>query len=202
MNPFGRVHGDWIHKRRVSVLASRFAAVIPPGARRMLDVGCGDGRLACALQALRPDLSIHGLDVFVRPDAAIPVTVFDGSRLPYGKAEFDAVMFADVLHHTTDPLVLLREGARVARLGLAIKDHLRQGMLAQATLSFMDWVGNASHGVALPCNYWRPEQWRDAFQQIGLKPAVWETRLNLYPKPADLLFERSLHFLAWLESER
>ena len=63
----------------------------------------------------RPDLEITGVDVLVRPKNHIPVQLFDGRQLPFPDQSFDAVMFVDVLHHTDDPSVLLREAKRVAR---------------------------------------------------------------------------------------
>jgi hypothetical protein len=52
--------------------------------------------------------------VLVRPSAQIKVRPFDGSQLPSGDSSFDTVVFADVLHHTEDPTILLKEGRRVA----------------------------------------------------------------------------------------
>ena len=72
-------------------------------------------------------------------------------------------------------------------------------MLAGPTLRFMDWVGNAPHGVALPYNYWPERRWREAFGRLGLKPVVWEKDLRLYPPPARFLFDRSLHFICRLD---
>ena len=66
-------------------------------------------------------------------------------------ASFDVVMFVDVLHHTDDPLLLLQEAQRVGKI-ILVKDHFRKGFLAGPTLRFMDWVGNAHHGVVLPYN--------------------------------------------------
>ena len=202
MSLLSTMHGACVHERRVKVLAAHFARLIPQAASTVLDVGCGDGMLASELQTLRPKLVIHGLDVLARPKAAIPVTVFDGTHLPFENGEFDAVLFADVLHHTSEPRVLLREASRVALQGLAIKDHLNQGFLAFRTLSFMDWMGNAAYGVALPYNYWRPDQWISAFRDLGLKAVTWETRLGLYPWPARLLFERLHHFVAWIQASK
>lgn len=199
MSILRRLHHQWVHLPRVKVLAAHFARIIPPTAIRLLDVGCGDGRLAREIQLLRPGLFIQGADLFVRPDATIPVAVFDGAHLPFQSGEFDIVLFADVLHHTLDPRILLREAARVARTGVAIKDHLKQGILPFATLALMDWVSNANKGVTLPYNYWRPEQWDAAFQELGLKPVVWDTKLGLYRAPFNVFFERSLHFLALLQ---
>jgi SAM-dependent methyltransferase len=76
----------------------------------VLDVGSGDGRLARLVADKRPDISIQGIDVLVRTDAAIPVVKFDGTSIPYGEGSFDVVMLVDVLHHTVEPMILLRGG--------------------------------------------------------------------------------------------
>jgi SAM-dependent methyltransferase len=193
----GALHGRLVFDRRIRVLANRLAPLIPAGSR-ILDVGCGDGRLDRLLQELREDLTLEGVDVLVRPDAAIPVRAFDGTRLPCDDRSFDVVMFVDVLHHTPDPVLLLREAARVARRAVLIKDHCRDGLLAGPTLRLMDWVGNAPHGVALPYNYWPEARWRETFGVLALDVETWIDRLALYPWPLALLFERRLHFIARL----
>jgi SAM-dependent methyltransferase len=191
------LHGGYVHKRRISVLSQWCSNSIPRDVS-VVDVGSGDGRLARLIADKRPDISIRGIDVRLRRDTAIPVEKFDGASIPYGDGSFDVVMFFDVLHHTDDPMVLLREAVRVARQVVLIKDHTLQGALAYSTLRLMDWVGNARHNVALPYNYWRPAQWHGAFDELGLVVKSWESNLKLYPFPADLIFGRSLHFIAAL----
>jgi SAM-dependent methyltransferase len=193
-----QAHGAYVFSRRVQVLSSELANMLPRGAR-VLDVGCGDGSIAALIEQQRPDLTLTGIDVLVRPHTRIAVTAFDGATIPYGDGEFDAVLFVDVLHHTPDPLGLLREAARVARTAIVLKDHTRDGWLAEPTLRLMDYVGNAPHGVALPYNYWSEREWRAAFAELAWRPSVWRQQLQLYPWPASLLFERSLHFIARLE---
>ncbi len=197
MNPIGLLHGRLVHSRRVQVLGAALAELIPRGAQ-VLDVGCGDGLLAHLLTQRRPDLTVRGIDVLVRERTPIPVEWFDGRVIPFGDKSFDAVLFVDVLHHLEDPTVLLREAVRVSRQVLLIKDHLTDGFLARPTLRFMDWVGNAPHGVALPYNYWPRAAWLRAFAALGLAVKVWKTDLPLYPWPASWLFGRSLHVIAQL----
>ena len=132
----------------------------------------------------------------VRPKTRIQVTEFDGRTIPFADASFDVVLFVDVLHHTEVPEVLLREAKRIATRGILLKDHLKDGFLAGPTLRFMDWVGNSPHGVVLPYNYWTMAQWQQAFKALGLNVNAWESRIGLYPWPADYLFGRSLHFIA------
>lgn len=198
MNLLERIHSMGVHDRRVRVLAGALVDLLPANAR-LLDIGCGDGRLAALIRSLRPDVAVEGVDVLVRPETAIPVTAFDGRVLPFADDTFDAVMMIDVLHHAENPAALLAEAQRVARQVVLIKDHRRNGLFADATLRFMDWVGNARHGVALPYTFWSEAQWRETFAQVGLTVEVWHTRLGLYPWPASLLFDRALHFVTRLQ---
>ena len=153
MNLLGNIHEHYVFHRRIRVLAQYIAELIPQNAR-LLDVGCGDGQIDLLLSRLRPDLGIEGIDVLVRPVTHIPVTAFDGQSIPFADRSFDVVMFIDVLHHTDNPSTLLAEARRVARQVVILKDHCRDGFLAGPTLRFMDWVGNARHGVVLPYIVW------------------------------------------------
>lgn len=146
----------------------------------------------------RPDLEIRGIDVLVRPDTHVPVEPFDGHHIPHPDGAFDCVSFVDVLHHSDDPEALLREGARVARRALLVKDHTLEGWLAGPTLRFMDEVGNARHGVPRPHNYWTRTEWDAALARLGLASEAWHGRVGLYPWPASWLFDRRLQFVARL----
>jgi SAM-dependent methyltransferase len=192
------VHGGYVYKRRISVLSDWCSKLIPSNSK-VLDVGCGDGELARLIAYKRPDISIQGIDVHLRDGAAVPVEAFDGKSIPYGQDSFDVVMFVDVLHHTREPIILLGEAVRTAQRAILIKDHLLKGAFAYSTLRFMDWVGNARHGVALPYNYWTLSEWQRAFNNLELTVTFWDGKLKLYPFPADLIFGRSLHFISKLE---
>jgi SAM-dependent methyltransferase len=197
MSTVGKLHETLVFTRRVKVLASWFAQLAPKNAR-ILDVGCGDGLVSAALGSRRPDLTLRGIDVLPREHTHIPVEMFDGVRIPFEDDSVDVVLFSDVLHHTDDLTVLLREARRVARRCVLIKDHFREGWAAYSRLRFMDWVGNARFGVALPYNYWAEKQWQKAWREIGLEPEELVTRLGIYPPPANWIFGARLHFMARL----
>ena len=196
----GLLHDRLVHIRRVEILASWFARFAPTNCR-ILDVGCGDGLLSVTLCAKRPDLTLQGIDSHPREHAHIPVTLFDGSVIPFDNDSFDAILFSDVLHHTEDPAILLQEARRVTRHWVLLKDHFLSGFAAGQRLRFMDRVGNARFWVALPYNYWTENQWQDAWRKVGLRPEEVITRLGLYPGPADWIFGAKLHFMARLRKE-
>jgi SAM-dependent methyltransferase len=136
-----RAHGALVFGRRVEILAANLAKEIPIRAE-VLDVGTGDGSIAKAIALHRPDIKIEGIDVLIRPSTHIPVRLFDGEHIPLSGKTVDVVSFVDVLHHTSNARILLREAARVSRRYIVIKDHLREGPFAKVTLQAMDWIGN------------------------------------------------------------
>jgi SAM-dependent methyltransferase len=194
------LHNRLVMNRRAEVLTQWFAKLLPPSVN-LLDVGCGDGAVSALLQSKRPDVRVRGIDVLPRTKTYIPVELFDGANFPFEEASFDVVLFSDVLHHTEDPNILLQEARRVTSRYLLIKDHYRKGFAARARLRFMDWVGNARFGVALPYNYWTEERWKEAWQRLELNPEQLLLRLGLYTVPANWVFGAQLHFIALLKRE-
>ncbi len=89
--------------------------LVPPTAKRVLDVGCAGGGLGAALKKERPSLVVDGIEVvphaarmadqvldevFVGPVEQVHPRLTDGA--------YDCIVFADVLEHTVDPVGVLR----------------------------------------------------------------------------------------------
>ena len=91
-------------------------ALVPIGARRVLDVGCGGGALGAALKAERPGCEVVGLEGFpeaaaraqARLDDVLCLDLDSLEALPADAGKFDAMVFGDVLEHLLDPLRLLK----------------------------------------------------------------------------------------------
>jgi SAM-dependent methyltransferase len=95
-------------------VAARFAAA---GARQVLDVGGGDGRLARLLPGLSVRCAVVDLSPTMLALAPRPAVRADGARLPVADAAADGVAALYTLYHYDDPRLPVREARRVLRAG-------------------------------------------------------------------------------------
>lgn len=90
-------------------------ALVPLGAARVLDVGCGGGAVGAALKTERC-CEVVGIEAFpeaaaraaTRLDRVLPLDLDALDALPADAGRFDAMVFGDVLEHLRDPARLLR----------------------------------------------------------------------------------------------
>lgn len=108
-----------------SPLYDRVLAGAAPGAR-LLDVGCGDGRLLAAAAAA--GLVVSGVEVARPPlalaERAVPdadLRIGDAHELPFPDDVFDLVTLVQVVEHVTNPVLALREAGRVTTPGGAVR---------------------------------------------------------------------------------
>jgi ubiquinone/menaquinone biosynthesis C-methylase UbiE len=113
-NPIGRALLD----RFVSHVEQLVASLAPA---RMLDVGCGDGRLTARIRSAVPGAAVVACDVSREAVAAaeericgVQLLVASVYDLPFLDACFDVVGGFEVLEHLEDPERALREIRRVA----------------------------------------------------------------------------------------
>jgi len=92
------------------------APYIPSGAR-VLDVGCGTGKLFDLLpspvRTVGVDVAWSALEVAHRRGHSVIRMDLDSPHLPFRDATFDCVSCLAVVEHLFDPNVLIREAARV-----------------------------------------------------------------------------------------
>lgn len=188
------IHGRVIHPSRIQNLSRGLGEMLLPGSS-LLDVGCGDGRLADLLRERCRLGVVEGADVLVRDDVATPVRQFDGRHLPWPDRSWDYVMAVDVLHHAADQRALLGDMLRVARRAVVLKDHLCETAFDRWMLLKMDGVGNDRHGVAVPGHYLSRVQWEALFGELGATVETFCDRVRIYPWPLSIVFGRGLHCL-------
>jgi SAM-dependent methyltransferase len=89
----------------------------------VLDAGCGTGGLIKALQGVGAPWEIKGLDYspvacsYARERTSVPIEEGSIEALPFGEAQFDAVLSADVICQIDDASVALAEFRRVLKPG-------------------------------------------------------------------------------------
>jgi|SRR6266850_522474 len=109
-----------IHGKDLPGLKAAFLVAYAPERGRVLEIGCGEGKMLRTLACHKPALSLDGCDVrlpvFVSGEYRFRLVPGDGT-LPYADGEFDAVMISDCLEHVPDPDKYLSEAARVLKPG-------------------------------------------------------------------------------------
>ena len=128
-----RLHEGWAGR---PVNPDRLAVLNRYLAPRMLDVGCGNGQYVFGLQN---HCDIHGVDIETYESwSQLPdrFRVGDISCLDFENESFGTVSAFEVLEHLEDPLVAIRELARVASQHVIvtvpnceITDGMRQSLL-------------------------------------------------------------------------
>ena len=131
-------------------------------AGRLLDFGCGAGGFLLA--ALDHGLNAHGVEV--EPDrqaqylASAPahrhdrLKLYDGGLLPFPSRSFDLVYSWFVFEHVQQPMLSLREIARVTRPGGTIHIH--------ADDARQHWDGH----VAIPLPAFMPRAYTRAYLEV------------------------------------
>jgi SAM-dependent methyltransferase len=99
----------------------------------VLDVGCGTGHLSADVREMyRVDPT--GVDVKDFRQAQIPFRRFDGTSIPFPDDAFDHVVLSEVLHHSHDPMALIKECRRVARGSIIVFEDMPDGQLGKLIL--------------------------------------------------------------------
>ena len=89
-------------------------ALVPTGARIVVDVGCGAGAMGAALKSERPGIEVRGIEPNAEAAACAravldDVAVASGEQpMPASWPAPDCVVLADVLEHMVDPWASLR----------------------------------------------------------------------------------------------
>jgi len=133
----------------------RIARLVPEGAR-VLDLGCGDGALLDLLQRER-GCTGYGIEIAdgnvlkcVRRGVDVIQLNLDEGLAMFDDASFDVVLQIDTLQHLRNAEVMLRETARVGRIGIV------------AFPNFAHWPNRISIARGrMPVTRRLPYQWYD-----------------------------------------
>ncbi len=195
-------HQRAAHGRRVRLLVEALRPRVPSRSS-LLDLGCGDLRIAAGLREACGLRRCVGADVWparVSPPPGCEYRALDLAKpLPWRAAEFDVVLLIDVLHHAREPAELLREALRVGGVVL-VKDHYEYGRGSRLVLRLLDWLGNRAYGVPVPGRYFTPATFDALLLEVSAQAEI-DVGLDLYGHIpfGRLVAPPELHFIARLE---
>lgn len=161
---------------------------LPRGAR-VLDLGCGRGYVGALLEREFGCVAV-GCDVAPGNEALRRFCLFDGGRLPFRSRAFDATLLCFVLHHTDDPVALLREAARVTRGRILVLEDTPRCRLDRVWGWIHCWSFNKGLGLPGLGRVRIEEEWRAHFRSLGLRVVQAKAlrRLDRFPPVARTLF--------------
>lgn len=182
------------------------AALLPLAGLQIIELGCGDARLARQLVLRHPDSRVTGLEVDARqhaqnlaaPQPGLQFVAAGAQAIPFPDASFDLALMLKSLHHVPVPSMsqALGEAARVLRPGghLYVSEPVYDGALNQLIRLFNDeGVVRAAAQAALDqaqrSGAWRqvaerrfemPVHFRnfDEFEQRLMRPTFAEHRID------------------------
>lgn len=133
---------------------------------KILDIGTGIGDVCNELLVEGYNVTpvdIRDLSLF----PGIKPIIYDGKRLPFGDNEFDISLLLTVLHHTENPLSVLKEASRVSKK-LIVMEDVYEGKIQKYLTFAMDSVTNFEFFGHPHTNKTKLE-WEAVFKELGLK---------------------------------
>jgi ubiquinone/menaquinone biosynthesis C-methylase UbiE len=140
--------------------------------QRVLDLGAGTGWVGKRLVE-RKGCDVSLVDVLDCNETDLPLTVYDGKKIPFDDKTFDVVTLVFVLHHAVNQEEILTEAARVARRKIILVEDTPKNVLERCIDQACDALMSFEHGYYNPATYRNVEQWRNVFEKLRL-PLVHE----------------------------
>ncbi|MFH1221797.1 MAG: cupin domain-containing protein [Candidatus Micrarchaeota archaeon] len=137
----------------------------------VLDIGSGDGKVATQI-ALQLQKSVMLCDIVDYNKTELPLTLYDGKRLPFEDKTFDSTLLSVVLHHSNDPLGVLDEAFRVTSKRIIIIESVYFNEGHRLLNGLLDWAYNRllnDPTIPVPWNFLRPAGWVQELEKRGGK---------------------------------
>jgi ubiquinone/menaquinone biosynthesis C-methylase UbiE len=157
---------------------------------KILDLGCGSGIVAKTLQDFF-QAEVIGVDIKDRRIVNIPFKIIDGKTLPFPENSFDIIFISYVLHHSLDPLALIKEAKRVSNKKIIIYEDLPEGFLSKLICRLHNFLFDRFfQHQKTPFSFKSEEEWEKIFKEIGLK-LIFKKKVNNFPVKKELFVCRA-----------
>jgi SAM-dependent methyltransferase len=153
----------------------------------VLDLGCGDGMLLKLLNEKYDVLGVDVTDYRYDENKYLPfLQNVEGSLLKLKNKSFDNTILWTVLHHSDNPILLLKEAIRVTRYRIIIVEGYIDDPQIYQVNCFLDWFANRpgkGETVNVPLNFHTTAWWRQQFRDLGCRK-IHEKYLGIDEKTA------------------
>ena len=151
---------------------------------KILDLGCGSGIIGETFGDFF-QAKVIGVDIKDNRIYPLPFKIINGKSLSFPENSFDIVLINYVLHHSGDPILLLKEAKRVAKDKIIVYEDLPEGLLSRIICKI--------HGISFAKIFQNQNQtsfksekgWEEVFKKIGLN-IVFQKRINNFPVKKEL----------------
>ncbi|MDB5259328.1 MAG: SAM-dependent methyltransferase [Candidatus Taylorbacteria bacterium] len=146
-----------------------------PG-KKVVDLGCGDGRVSDLVQMGLPGVIVTGYDteLYKAPGVAVDIYQYDGIQTGAFDRTYDGGIITNVLHHTLDKKMVLRELARIIKPGgrVVVLETVpsEPGQVARSVTFLVDYFYNRilhDSDVNVPGAFELAKDWPLLFEEVG-----------------------------------
>ena len=132
---------------------------------KILDIGSGNCLLTKRLREL--GYNITPIDIVNKSKVKdIQPAIYDGKYIPFSNNSFNLSLLITVLHHTNDPIGILREATRVSNRIIIMEDVYENAVQKYLT-SLMDSILNFEF-IGHPHSNKTKDAWLEIFNNLNL----------------------------------
>jgi len=151
---------------------------------KILDLGCGSGIVAKNFQNFF-QAEIIGVDIKDNRIFKIPFQIIDGKNLPFSENSFDVVLISYVLHHSRDPISLIKEAKRISRDKIIIYEDLPKGFMSKLICKIHGFAFDKFFQNPTSTSFKLEEEWERIFNNTGLN-VILKERVKSFPVNKEL----------------
>ena len=135
---------------------------------KLLDLGCGNGFWALEISEK------FGANVFLTDIAdtnmtKLPFSLFDGSKADFPDKSFDIVLLNFVLHHTPNPILILKEAIRLSRGKIIIYEDNASGVVPKLSTTMHGIIFNIVNHINNKATFHSFSEWKKIFISLHLR---------------------------------
>ena len=115
------------------------------------------------------------LDVEDFNRSKLPLALDNGKNITFEDNSFDTSLLVFVLHHCTEPLLVLKDAIRVTKKRIIIHEDTYTSSFGRVLVGMNDFISNFPFFITnpmkmnMPYNYRQVADWERIFENLGLK---------------------------------